>query len=120
MHTLDTCSVAASFAFRGQPVRRAISAGPFRQSGHSHLGRMVMSGNTILAPREDSDSAIDREARGAAGGGGDRYRAWGGGPRGSGPPLGGLVVPHLAPAVGVFMPGPSLPPLRSDPPTRSI
>ena len=51
-------------------------AGPFRQSGHAHLGRMVMSGSAMLAPREDSDSAIDREARGAAGGGVDRYRTW--------------------------------------------
>jgi len=35
-----------------------------------------MSGNTMLAPREDSDAAIDRDARGGAGGGVDRYRTW--------------------------------------------
>src|SRR5438128_587674 len=37
---------------------------------------MVMSGNTILAPREDSDPAIDGAARSAAGGRVVRYWTW--------------------------------------------
>ena len=35
-----------------------------------------MSTTAILAPRAHSDSAIDRDARGEASGGLDRYRTW--------------------------------------------
>ena len=70
-----------------------------------------MSGNTMLAPREDSDSAIDREARGAAGGGVDRYRTWVGDHQVSAALLAGLVATHLATVVGYFMPGIGLPQL---------
>src|SRR5207248_6147751 len=34
-YSLDLCSVAEYFSFMCQPVRRVISAGPFRQSGHT-------------------------------------------------------------------------------------
>ncbi len=64
-----------------------------------------MSGNTILAPREDSDPAIDRAARGAAGGGVDRYRTWVSDYRVSAALLAGLIATHLATVVGYFMPG---------------
>ena len=40
------------------------------------LGKMMMSVETLLAPREDSDVAIDREAGAAAGDALDRYRIW--------------------------------------------
>jgi len=70
-----------------------------------------MSGNTILAPREDSDPAIDREARGAAGGGVDRYRTWVSDHRVSAALLAGLIATHLATVVGYFMPGIGLPQL---------
>src|SRR5207302_944324 len=76
LHTLDIRGAAEYFSSRVPAVTRAISAGPFRQSGHTHLGRMVMSGSAMLAPRAGSDSAIDREARGAVGGGVDRHRTW--------------------------------------------
>ncbi len=70
-----------------------------------------MSGNTILAPREDSDSAIDREARGAAGGGVDRYRTWVSDHRASAALLAAVVATHLATVIGYFMPGIGLPQL---------
>jgi len=70
-----------------------------------------MSGNTILAPREDSDPAIDRAARGAAGGGVDRYRTWVSDYRVSAALLAGLIATHLATVVGYFMPGIGLPQL---------
>ncbi len=70
-----------------------------------------MSGNTILAPREDSDPAIDRAARGAAGGGVDRYRTWVSDHRVSAALLAVLIATHLATVVGYFMPGIGLPQL---------
>jgi hypothetical protein len=56
---------------------------------------MVMSGNTILAPRDDSDPAIDGAARGAAGGAVDRYRTWVGDHRVSAALLAGLIATHV-------------------------
>src|SRR6266852_4919175 len=69
--------------------------------------RMVMSGSAMLAPREDSDSAIGQEAAGDAAGekAVDRYRTWVGDHRVSAALLAGLVATHLATVVGYFMPG---------------
>src|SRR6266481_3494973 len=72
---------------------------------------MAMSGKTMLAPRGDSDSAIDRGARGAAGGGVDSFLNWFGDHRDSAALLAGLVATHLATVVGYFMPGIGLPQL---------
>jgi hypothetical protein len=72
---------------------------------------MIMSGNTMLAQREDSDSAIDRDARGAAGGGVDRYRTWVSDHRVSAALLAAVVATHLATVIGYWMPGIGLPQL---------
>src|SRR5258708_16215964 len=53
LYTLDIRSVAEYFSSRCEPVRRAISARPFRQSGHTYLGGMVMSGTPLLPPPHD-------------------------------------------------------------------
>src|SRR5258706_12067199 len=74
---------------------------------------MAMSGNTMLAPREDSDSAVGQAA--AGGGAGekavDRYRTWLVAHRVSAALLAGLIATHLATVVGYFMPGIGLPQL---------
>ena len=70
-----------------------------------------MSGSAMLAPREDSDSAIDREARGAAGGGVDRYRTWVTDHRVSAALLAAVVATHMATVIGYWMPGIGLPQL---------
>jgi hypothetical protein len=70
---------------------------------------MVMSGSAMLAPREDSDSAVGQDAAGEKVV--DRYRTWVGDHRVSAALLAGLVATHLATVVGYFMPGIGLPQL---------
>ena len=72
-----------------------------------------MSDSAMLAPREDSDSAVGQEAAGDAAGekAVDRYRTWVGDHRVSAALLAGLVATHLATVVGYFMPGIGLPQL---------
>ena len=72
-----------------------------------------MSGSAMLAPREDSDSAVGQEAAGDAAGekAVDRYRTWVRDHRVSAALLAGLVATHLATVVGYFMPGIGLPQL---------
>jgi hypothetical protein len=72
---------------------------------------MIMSANTMLAPREDSDFAIDREAGGAAVGGLDRYRAWVSDHKISAALVAAVVATHMATVIGYWMPGIGLPQL---------
>src|SRR5712692_8266144 len=74
---------------------------------------MVMSDSAMLAPREDSDSAVGQEAAGDAAGekAVDRYRTWVSDHRASAALLAAVVATHLATVIGYFMPGVGLPQL---------
>jgi len=70
-----------------------------------------MPTTTILAPRAHTDSAIERDVRGEAGGGLDRYRTWVTDHRVSAALLAAVVATHMATVVGYWMPGIGLPQL---------
>jgi hypothetical protein len=72
---------------------------------------MIMSVDTMFAQREGTNSAIDRDARGAAGGGVERYRTWVRDHRVSAALLAALVATHMATVIGYWMPGIGLPQL---------
>jgi hypothetical protein len=72
---------------------------------------MIMSAKTMVAPRTERDSAIERGARGAPGGGVDRYRAWVSDHRVSAALLAAVVATHVATVIGYWMPGIGLPQL---------
>jgi hypothetical protein len=74
---------------------------------------MIMSDRTMLAPRENSDAAVGRDAAGgpASEKAVDGYRAWVSDHRVSAAVLAGLVATHMATVVGYFMPGVGLPQL---------
>src|SRR5260370_12764562 len=94
-------------------MRRAAWAGPITAVG-AHppsTRRMVMSGSAMLAPREDSDSAVGQEAAGDAAGekAVDRYRTWVGDHRVSAALLAGPLSAAPAP-LRPFPPPPPPPP----------
>src|SRR5947209_4058647 len=73
--------------------------------------RMIMSVDTMFAQREGSNSAIDRDARRAAGRGVERYRTWVRDHRVSAALLAAVVATHVATVIGYWMPGIGLPQL---------
>ena len=70
-----------------------------------------MSVDTMFAQREGSNSAIDRDARRAAGRGVERYRTWVRDHRVSAALLAAVVATHVATVIGYWMPGIGLPQL---------
>jgi hypothetical protein len=72
---------------------------------------MIMSVDTMFAQREGTNSAIDRDARGAAGRSVERYRTWVRDHRVSAALLAALVATHMATVIGYWMPGIGLPQL---------
>ena len=70
-----------------------------------------MSVDSMFAQREGSNSAIDRDARRAAGRGVERYRTWVRDHRVSAALLAAVVATHVATVIGYWMPGIGLPQL---------
>jgi hypothetical protein len=71
---------------------------------------MIMTSTTMLAEHQDSDYAIDRNGRVAAGGV-DRYRTWVSEHRISATLLAAVVATHMATIIGYWLPSIGLPQL---------